>query len=119
MCIRDRPSAQQAINEVNSDIEMISRALGPVEDHSPTRFAGAIGMMAREWGQILKATERAEYRRLQQLPGGIFENWVTEGDGLRQAAAARCSVYDITGANAERQSSQFRSITAEFLQKCP
>ena len=53
------------------------------------------------------------------IRGGIFDNWVTEGDGLRQAAAARCSVYDITGANADRQSLQFQSITAEFLQKCP
>ncbi|MEK6286641.1 MAG: ParA family protein [Acidobacteriota bacterium] len=113
------PSAQQAINEVNSDIEMISVALGPVEGYSPTRFAGAIGMMAREWGLILKSTERSEYRRLQQLAGGIFENYVTEGDGLRQAAAARCSVYDISGVNAERQASQFRDITKEFLTKCP
>jgi chromosome partitioning protein len=113
------PSAQQAINEVNADIEMISSAFGPVEGYFPTRFAGAIGMMATEWGLILKSTERSEYRRLQQLAGGIFQHYVTEGDGLRQAAAARCSVYDIPGVNAERQASQFREITKEFLTKCP
>lgn len=112
------PSAQQAINEVNQDIEMISRALGPVQNYSPAIFSGAIGMMAREWGGDLKETERVEYNRLARS-GGIFENWVTEGDGLRQAAAARCPVYDIAGANADRQSSQFRAITREFLAKCP
>jgi len=112
------PSAQQAINEVNADVEMISRALGPVTEFSPTVFIGAIGMMAREWGGILKATERAEYRRLQHA-GGIFEHYVTEGDGLRMAAAQRCAVYDIGGTNAERQAQQFYDITQEFLAKCP
>lgn len=112
------PSAQQAINEVNDDLEMITRAVGEVPGYTPTRFAGAIGMMAREWGGILISTMRSQYRRLQ-LAGGIFENYVTEGDGLRQAAADRCSVYNIQGLNAERQASQFRAVTQEFLSRCP
>ncbi len=112
------PSAQQAINEVNADIDLIIRSLGPVDNYSRTTFAGAIGMMAREWGGDLKQTERSEYNRLRRT-GGVFENWVTEGDGLRQAAAARCAVYDIGGANANKQTDQFIEVTKEFLQKCP
>ncbi len=112
------PSAVEAINEVNSDVEMIERALEEPSGHTPTRFAGAIGMMTREWGQILKATERAEYRRLERV-GGIFETYITEGDGLRQAAANRNPVYNVTGTNAERQAQQFRTLTEEFIRRCP
>ena len=74
-------------------------------------------MMAREWGGILKWTEQAEYRRLA-ASGGIFKNYVTEGDGLRQAAANRNSVYNVTGSNADRQAAQFKAITEEFIQRC-
>ena len=112
------PSAVEAINEVNEDVEMIQRALDDDLGHTPARFVGSIGMMAREWGGILKATERAEYRRLQRA-GGIFEHYVTEGDGLRQAAAERIPVYDVKGANAERQAAQFRKVTEEFMTQCP
>jgi chromosome partitioning protein len=106
------------MHEVNADVEMVRRAIGNLEEHPPTVFAGAIGMMAREWGGILKQTERVEYRRLQ-LAGGIFENYVTEGDGLRQAAAGRYDVYQVGIANAEKQAQQFLAITLELMQKCP
>lgn len=112
------PSTIEAINEVNADVEMIQHALNDLPESKKTQFVGAIGMMAREWGGILKATERREYRRLERS-GGIFQAYVTEGDGLRQAAANRTPVYNITGANAERQASQFRQVTEEFLNKCP
>jgi chromosome partitioning protein len=112
------PSAVEAINDVNADVEMIQRALGDLPARTPTRFAGAMGMMAREWGGMLKATERAEYRRLTRA-GGVFENYVTEGDGLRQAAANRNPVYNVKGANAERQAQQFRALTTEFIARCP
>lgn len=112
------PTAIEVINEVNADVEMVRRAIGEIDAHQPTVFAGAIGMMAREWGGILKQTERTEYRRLQSA-GGIFENYVTEGDGLRQAAAERIDVFGVNGANAGKQADQFRAVTDEFLQKCP
>jgi chromosome partitioning protein len=112
------PSAQEAINEVNADVEMIQRAIEDLPNYTPARFAGAIGMMAREWGGILKSTERTEYRRLERT-GGIFEAYVTEGDGLRQAAANRNPVYNVPGGNAERQAQQFRQLTEEFMRRCP
>ena len=111
------PTAIQVMTEVNDDVAMLRKAAEGLEEHPPIKFVGAIGMMAREWGGILKWTEMAQYRRLA-ASGGIFENYVTEGDGLRQAAANRNAVYLITGANAERQAAQFKAITAEFIQKC-
>jgi chromosome partitioning protein len=66
----------------------------------------------------LKQSEYLEYNRLRRT-GSIFDTYVTEGDGLRPAAAARVPVFDISGANAQRQADQFRRLTEEFLQKCP
>lgn len=108
---------QGEINDVNKDVEMIKSAIGGFE-YNPTRFSGAIGMMAREWRESLKSSEQAEYNRLRQT-GAIFSNYITEGDGLRQAAALRIPVYDVNIANANKQSRQFRAMTEEFLKECP
>ncbi|HTT79175.1 MAG TPA: hypothetical protein VMF86_05805, partial [Stellaceae bacterium] len=86
-------------------------------DHSDTIFAGTIGMMAREYNG-LKLSEAIEYNRLRRT-APIFDAYVTEGDGLRQAAAARIPVFDVSGANAQKQSRYFRDVTNEFLQRCP
>lgn len=111
-------TALEAINEVNADVAMIHHAIPGLIRRDPAQFVGAMGMMSREWGGNLKQTEWAEFRRLQRS-GGIFENYVTEGDGLRQAARDRVPVFQIKGANAEKQSQQFRNLTTEFITKCP
>jgi chromosome partitioning protein len=105
------------INNVNADVELIKAGLGEDIDYQDTEFAGSIGMMTREWAGDLKNTEALEFNRLRRT-GPIFKTYVTEGDGLRQAAAARAPVYDISGANADKQSAQFRALTDEFLEKC-
>lgn len=112
------PSAIQCIQEVNEDMEMIRAVLHEIPEYHPTVFSGAIGMMAREWGGILKSTERTEFRRLRRS-GGVFDTYITEGDGLRQAAVKRCPVYDISGTNAEKQATQFQTLTDEFIRRCP
>jgi chromosome partitioning protein len=105
------------IRNVNEDVEMIRSGTGAVFEYEDTEFAGSIGMMGREHGGGLKNTEILEYNRLRRT-GPIFEEYVTEGDGLRQAAAARAPVFDISGANADKQSAQFRSMADEFLRRC-
>jgi chromosome partitioning protein len=106
------------IKNVNEDIEMLRNALSIEDDYNDTVFSGAIGMMAREYSGALKQTEQSEYNRLK-IAGEMFESYVTEGDGLRQAAAARVPVYDITGANANKQAAQFQALTKEFIKQCP
>ncbi len=111
-------SAIEAINNVNSDVEMVASTTDNEIEYSPTEYAGAIATQAREWGGILKWTERTEYRRIRQT-GPIFKAYVTEGDGLRQAARDRCPVFDVAGQNADKQSDQLRALTEEFLDRCP
>jgi chromosome partitioning protein len=113
------PSAQEAINEVNRDLQLLSHTLPDlVEGHQPTHFAGSIAMMATEYAGELIESQRAHYNRLSRA-GGIFDAYVTEGDGLRQAAAARWVVYTENRANAQKQASQFRAVTSEFITRCP
>jgi chromosome partitioning protein len=106
------------INNVNADVEMIHSSLKLESPPHETTFVGSIGMMAREWDERLKQSEQWEYNRLRHA-GGVFENYVTEGDGLRQAAAQRVPVYDIAIANAYKQSQQFRDLTIEFMENVP
>ncbi|ABM43083.1 ATPase involved in chromosome partitioning-like protein [Acidovorax sp. JS42] len=106
------------ISNVNNDISMIRRSLGVEDGYRDTSFSGAMGMMAREYSESLKQSEQLEYNRLRRS-GEIFESYVTEGDGLRVAAANRQPVYDVGGANAAKQSAQFKELTKEFMQVCP
>jgi chromosome partitioning protein len=106
------------MNNVNADVEMMRRGLQEEINYRDTVFAGTIGMMTREWGGELKLSEAQEYNRLRRT-GPIFDTYVTEGDGLRQAAAARVPVFDIGGANAQKQAQHFRELTREFLGRCP
>lgn len=105
------------INNVNADVEMIKNTIDSDIQYSDTEFAGSMGMMTREWGGDLKRTEDQEYNRLKRT-GGIFENYVTEGDGLRKAAADREPVYEMSGNNASKQAGHFRALTQEFLGVC-
>jgi len=105
------------ISNVNDDIAMLRDALKVGDAYKDTIFAGAMGMMAREYAEELKQTEQYEYNRLRQA-GDIFEHYVTEGDGLRVAAAERVSVYDVQISNAYKQASQFKNLTTEFMRTC-
>lgn len=106
------------INNVNADVELIKHSLDGDLQYSDTIFSGSMGMMAREWGGDLKQTEHLERNRLRRT-GSVFKTYVTEGDGLRRALLDREPVYDVGGNNADRQAKQFRSLTLEFLEKCP
>lgn len=106
------------ISNVNADVSLVARSIEGGVDYSDTVFAGSIGMMAREWGGKLKYTELIEYIRLSRS-GGVFENYVTEGDGLRKALLEHRPVYDVYGGTAEKQSDQFQRLTEEYVRKCP
>ena len=113
------PSAIEAIGKVNEEMEWICSSLKEVGQYTPTRFVGAIGMMAREYGGVLKESERVQFRQLRAAKIDVFDTYITEGDGLRQAAEQRCPVFDLATPNAKKQSDQFKRLTKEFIRKCP
>ena len=108
------PSTVEAVNDINEDIESALTPIGDERERAPTRFAGAVGMMCREYGETLKYSEQVIYNRLRRSTG-IFDSYVTEGDGLRQAAQNSCPVYDVQLANAQKQSQQFQAVTQELI----
>jgi chromosome partitioning protein len=112
------PTVIGEIQGVNDDVAAIQQTLGLPTHYIPTLFVGAIGMMAREYAGDLKASEDTEYRRLSRL-GSMFENYVTEGDGIRNAAQNRTSVRYVNMPNARKQTAQIDAIAHEFLMKCP
>src|SRR3546814_18767638 len=85
---------------VNADVEMLRGSITNV-DYEDTQFVGSIGMMAREWGGELKQSEQTEFNRMRRT-GGVFKNYVTDGDGLQQASESRMPVYYVSCANAEK-----------------
>ena len=112
------PTIVSEIQTVNDDVSLMMSTIAPNLQYHPSVFAGAIGTMAREWGGVPKQSEREELQRLRRA-GTVFSEYITEGDGLRRAAQERVSVFDISGSNAAKQASQFRSLAVEFLAKCP
>lgn len=112
------PSAIEAIEDVNADMKLVENATREQVEYKPTKYSGAIATQAREWGGMLKWSERGEYRRIGRQ-GYVFKAYVTEGDGLRRAAHERCPVFDIGGQNAAKQSDQLSRLTREFMKQCP
>jgi chromosome partitioning protein len=96
----------------------MKNTIAPNLNYRPAIFAGAMGMMATDYGGEPKQSEREELQRIRTT-GHVFRAYVTEGDGLRKAAQDRGAVYVVSGANADKQSAQFRELTAEFLTTCP
>jgi len=110
------PSTTEAIRNVDADVTAVGALVGLEGSYKDTVILGAIGMMCREYGSELKYSEQIIYNRLKRTTG-IFDSYVTEGDGIRLAAQQGCSVYDIPAANAEKQAAQFCEVIDELLRR--
>ncbi len=110
------PSTIEAIRNVDEDIKAVGALVGIGQDYEETSFLGALGMMCRDYGGSLKYSEQVIYNRLRRTTG-IFDSYVTEGDGIREAAAQGCPVYDLNFENALKQSNQLRGVVSELLGK--
>jgi chromosome partitioning protein len=106
------PSTIEAINNVDEDVFSLENILEGRTYHN-TIFLGALGMMCREYVG-LKYSELSIYNRLKRTTG-IFKNYITEGDGLRQAAQNGTLVYDVSSQNAQKQSDQFKNFVLELI----
>lgn len=110
------PSTIEAIRNVDEDVKAVGALVGIDPDYEDTSFLGALSMMCRKYGGSLKYSEQVIYNRLRRTTG-IFDSYVTEGDGIRVAAAQGCPVYDLNFENAVKQSDQLRDVVSELLGK--
>lgn len=108
------PSTVEAIRNVDEDLKAVATMVDVAQDYEETEFLGAAGMMCREYGGGLKYSEQIIFNRLKRTTG-ILDTYVTEGDGIRQAAANGTTVYDTDGINARKQSEQYKRLIDEIL----
>ena len=110
------PSTVEAIRNVDEDMKaVIAMDDDLTQSYVETEFLGAAGMMCREYGGGLKYSEQDIFNRLKRTTG-ILDSYVTEGDGIRQAAANGTTVYDTEGTNAQKQTKQYRRLVREIVQ---
>lgn len=109
------PSTVEAIRNVDDDMKAVIAMINGAQNYSETKFLGAAGMMCREYGGSLKYSEQDIFNRLKRTTG-ILDTYITEGDGIRQAAANGTTVYDTDGANAHKQAKQYRHLIEEIMQ---
>lgn len=107
-------STIEAMNGVNEDISAAITIIDGGSEYNQTCFAGAVGMMCREYGASLKYSEQLIFNRLSRT-AKMFNSYVTEGDGLRQATQNSCPVFDLNFPNAMKQSAQFSALTQELV----
>ena len=72
------------------------------------------GVNRKDLARIYNCSHITIYNRLKRTTG-IFKNYVTEGDGIRQAAEQGVLVFDISSQNAQKQSEQFKDFVIELL----
>ena len=108
------PSTVEAIRNVNEGMRAVATMVNVVRDYVDTEFMGAAGMMCREYGGGLKYSEQIIFNRLRRTTG-ILDTYVTEGDGIRQAAANGTTVYDTDGPNARKQAEQYKGLIDEIM----
>jgi chromosome partitioning protein len=115
---------KQYMDQFNTDYNsMWSYALIP-GSYTDTKFGGIIFNMVDEYGGGPKTGHSQIFHStaLQQGAGAIFENYVTDGDGISTAAQMNIPVFayrDLPRAhqNAEKQANYLERVVTEFMSR--
>jgi chromosome partitioning protein len=108
-------SIKNKVDELN---KMFTSSVGNGYNH--TQLAGIVANNVREYGGIPKDTQ---YNILSSLRNTfkkkVFENYLTNGDGIPKASEQGYPVYALDGKtkNATKQSAMLEAITKELLLK--
>jgi chromosome partitioning protein len=92
-------------------------------DYSDAELKGIIFNMVDEYGGEPKKTHKKTIDSVQkQHPGMVFENYITDGDGISTASENNMTVFGFkdlprANANAEKQATLIDNVTTEFLGK--
>ena len=92
-------------------------------NYSDATLKGIIFNMVDEYGGKPKETHQNTIKSVsKQHPGMIFENYITDGDGISTAADNNMTVFSYSDlpkarTNAEKQASLLDEVTKEFIAK--
>lgn len=114
----------QYMDQFNADYQSMWGYSGLPGSYSDTKFGGIIFNMVDEYGDGPKKGHRGIISNLKNELGAqsIFQNYVTDGDGISAAAEMNLPVYahsDLPRAqqNAAKQASYLGRVVDEFVQR--
>ncbi|MEA1962391.1 MAG: ParA family protein [Bacillota bacterium] len=91
-----------------------------VEDYKPVELIGIVPNRVKEYNKEPKGSQSNILKRLYESYGDmVFQNYVTEGDGISSASQMGFPVYGLTGsgANAKKQADAMQAVLCEMLER--
>lgn len=91
--------------------------------YNETQFGGILFNMVDEYNGGPKQTHQETITEVStQHPGGVFTNYITDGDGISAAASVNLPVYSSEylprgNQNAQKQSAYLRNVVTEFISR--
>lgn len=111
------------MQDFNKDFKSMCEYSGIEEEYKETRFGGIIFNMVDEYRGMPKKTHQETISLIErQFPGKVFENYLTDGDGIATASSINIPVYafaDLPRANqnGEKQAGYLNDIIDELITK--
>lgn len=111
------------MQDFNKDFKSMCEYAGVEEEYKETRFGGIIFNMVDEYGGAPKKTHQETISLVgKQFQGKVFENYLTDGDGIATASSINIPVYafaDLPRANqnGEKQAAYLNDIINELITK--
>lgn len=99
------------LNATFADIQM---------DYQPTKLIGIVANKVKEYGKEPKISQTGILLRLYETFGEtVFENYVTDGEGITNASQIATTVYATSGSGsvAKKQAEAMREILCETLER--
>lgn len=115
---------RQYMEQFNADYKSMWQYAGCKGDYKDTKFGGIIFNMVDEYGGNPKVGHEQMFNSVKKQQGStsVFENYITDGDGISAAAQMNLPVFaykDLPRANknAEKQANYMRNVVTEFLKR--
>jgi chromosome partitioning protein len=113
------------MDELNKDFNSMIDYSGMEIDYNETEFSGIIFNMVDEYGGKPKDTHDKTIKSVsRQHPGKVFDNYLTDGDGISVASENNYAVYSYdhlpkSKQNAKKQASYLNDIVDELITIIP
>lgn len=111
------------MDDFNRDFKGMCEYAGLEEAYTPTRFGGIIFNMVDEYGGGPKQTHLETITSIRkQFPNKVFENYLTDGDGISAAASINIRVFAYdnlprANQNGQKQAAYLFDIVDEIINK--
>jgi len=91
-----------------------------VQDYKSVELIGIVPNRVKEYNKEPKGSQSNILERLYESYGNmVFQNYVTDGDGISSASQMGFPVYGLTGSsvNARKQADAMQAVLCEMLER--